>query len=218
VVLRTQSFHRQAICIVNGKPLYLYTMNQKIILLLAGLICLRAADAQVTFEKIDTTMKIGKTGFRLNCRNKEIAQNQLSIRPIGFESPANENLNFPVRGRVSKAMVDDLNQDGVADLILFIYSDSAAIHGTVLAFISEGNKSIVPAGLPDVALDGKLSPGYKGHDQFSMLEGTLLQRFPVFKPGDADAPTGGNRTVQYQLNKVDGGGYKFAVLRSFDTH
>lgn len=193
-------------------------MNRKLILLLAGVFCLRAVRAQIEFEKIDTTMKVGKTGYRINCRNKEVGENQMSIRPIGFESPANQGMNFPVRGRISKAMVDDLNGDGVADLILFIYTDSAAIHGTVLAFISDGTKSIVPAGLPDVALDGKLNGGYKGHDQFSMLEGTLLQRFPIYKPGDKDAPTGGNRVIQYQLSKVEGGGYKFAEMRSYDTH
>jgi hypothetical protein len=193
-------------------------MKKKLIFLLVGLICLQAADAQIEFEKMDTTMKIGKTGYRINCRNREIAQNQLGIRPIGFESPANEALNFPVRGRVSKAMVDDLNGDGVADLILFIYTDSAAIHGTVLAFISDGTKTIVPAGLPDMELDGKLNSGYKGHDQFSMLEGTLLQKFPVFKPGDKEVPTGGNRVVQYQLSRGESGAYKFSVLRSYDTH
>jgi hypothetical protein len=193
-------------------------MKKKFIFLLAGLIWLRVADAQIEFEKIDTTMKIGKTGYRINCRNREIAQNQLGIRPIGFESPANGPLNFPVRGRVSKAMVDDLNGDGVADLILFIYTDSSAIHGTVLAFISDGTKTIVPAGLPDMELDGKLNSGYKGHDQFSMLEGTLLQKFPVFKPGDKEVPTGGNRVVQYQLSKGESGAFKFSVLRSYDTH
>lgn len=191
-------------------------MKKRILLLLAGLIYLGASDAQIVFEKIDTTMKVGKTGYKLTCRNREIGQNQLSIRPIGFESPANETMNFPVRGRISKVMVDDLNSDGVADLILFIYSDSAAIHGTVLAFVSEGNTSIVAAGLPDVALDGKLNAGYKGHDQFMMLEGTLLQKFPVYRPEDKDSPTGGNRVVQYQLTKGESGGYKFAVLRSYE--
>lgn len=192
-------------------------MNRKLILLLAGVFCLGAVRAQIAFGKIDTTMTVGKTGYRVNCRNKEIKENQMAIRPIGFESPANQNMNFPVRGRISKALVDDLNGDGVADLILFIYTDSAAIHGTVLAFISDGTKSIVPAGLPDLQLDGKLNSGYKGHDQFSMLEGTLLQKFPVYKPEDKDVPTGGNRVVQYQLSKVENG-YKFAVMRSFDTH
>ena len=191
---------------------------KKFVFLLAGTFCLGAARAQIEFEKIDTTMKVGKTGYRINCRNREVKENQIGVRPIGFESPANQPMNFPVRGRISKVMVDDLNGDGVADMILFVYTDSAAIHGTVLAFISDGTKSIVPAGLPDVQLDGKLSSGYKGHDQFTMLEGTLLQKFPVYKPDDKDTPTGGNRVVQYQLTKIESGGYKFAVLRSYDTH
>ena len=197
---------------------YLYGMNKKLILLLAGIFCLGAVRAQIEFEKIDTTVKVGKTGYRINCRNKEVKENQMGIHPIGFESPANEPLNFPVRGRISKVLVDDLNRDGVADLIIFVYSDSAAIHGTVLALISDGTKSIRPAGLPDVQLDGKLNSGYRGHDQFSMLEGTLLQKFPVYKPDDKESPTGGNRVVQYQLSKGESGGYTFAVLRSYDTH
>ncbi|HXB95901.1 MAG TPA: hypothetical protein VNU70_12110 [Puia sp.] len=193
-------------------------MQYKLLLLVAGLTYLGSAEAQIVFEKIDTTMKIGKTGYKLNCRNQKGSQNQLAIRPIGFESPASEGMNFPVRGRISMAQVDDLNGDGVADLILFLYTDTAAIHGTVLAFISDGTKSIQPAALPDLSLDGKLNGGYKGHDQFTMLEGTLLQKFPVYKPDDKEEPTGGNRVVQYQLRKGESGGYKFAVVRSYDTH
>ena len=192
----------------------------KYILLLAGLSFFGKIHAQqVTFEKIDTTMKIGKYGYKVSCRNKEIKSNMLAIRPIGFESPANESMNMPVRGRVSAAMVDDLNSDGLADLILFIYTDSVALHGTVYVMVSQDSKTIVPAGLPDPALDGKINTGYKGHDVFSMLEGTVLLRFPIFKQGDKDdAPTGGTRTVQYSLTKGESGGYKFNILRMYDTH
>ena len=192
----------------------------KYILLLAGLSFFGKIHAQqVTFEKIDTTMKIGKYGYKVSCRNKEIKSNMLAIRPIGFESPANESMNMPVRGRVSAAMVDDLNNDGLADLILFIYTDSVALHGTVYVMVSQDSKTIVPAGLPDPALDGKINTGYKGHDVFSMLEGTVLLRFPIFKQGDKDdAPTGGTRTVQYSLTKGESGGYKFNILRTYDTH
>jgi hypothetical protein len=192
----------------------------KYILLFAGLSFFGKIHAQqVTFEKIDTTMKIGKYGYKVSCRNKEIKSNMLMIRPLGFESPANESMNMPVRGRVSAAMVDDLNNDGLADLILFIYTDSAALHGTVYVMVSDGDKSILPTGLPDPALEGKINTGYKGHDVFSMLEGTVLLRFPIFKPGDKDdAPTGGKRTVQYSLSKGESGGYKFNILRTYDTH
>ena len=192
----------------------------KYIFLLAGLAFLGKVHAQaVSFEKIDTTMKIGKYGFKVGCRNKEIKSNMLSIRPMGYESPANQSMNMPVRGRVSAAMVDDLNSDGLADLILFIYTDSAAIHGTVYAMISVDDKNLMPTGLPDPALDGKINTGYKGHDVFSMLEGTVLLRFPIYKTGDKDdAPTGGTRTVQYSISKGESGSYKFNIIRTYDTH
>jgi hypothetical protein len=190
-----------------------------LICLFAGLAIFRKADAQISFGKIDTTMMVGKTGFKVSSRNREIASNMASIRPIGFESPANQSMNIPVRGRVSGVQVDDLNNDGVADLIMFIYTDSAARHGTVWALMSDGNKAIVPCAMPDPALDGKINKGYKGGDQFSMMEGTVLQKFPIFKTGDTDSlPTGGNRVVLYNVGKSGTGGYKFTMLRFYDTH
>lgn len=192
----------------------------KYIFLLMGLAFFGQAHAQaIEFNRIDTTMKIGKYGYKVTTRNKDIKSNMLAIRPIGFESPANENMNLPVRGRISAAMVDDLNSDGLADLILFIYTDSAALHGTVYAMISADDKTIMPAGLPDPALDGKINTGYKGHDVFTLLEGTILLRFPIFKPGDKDdAPTGGMRTVQYNVSKGESGGFKFNIIRTYDSH
>jgi hypothetical protein len=194
-------------------------MNWKMLFILTGMSCLGRAYGQMNFERIDTTMKLGKTGFRVTCRNRDIKNNQLSIRPIGFESPANENMNLPVRGRVSAVQVDDLNGDGDADLVLFIYTDSAAIHGTVIALVSDGTKSLLPCALPDPALDGKINAGYKGYDQFTLLEGTLLLKFPVFRPDDKDKPTGGHRVIQYTFVRNDAGnGYKLNIARTYDTH
>jgi hypothetical protein len=194
-------------------------MKTSFIFLLAAFSIFKRAEAQIAFEKIDTTVKFGKYGFKVNCRNKEVKSNQLSIRPLGYESPANETMNIPIRGRVSNVQVDDLNNDGLADLILMIYTDSAAIHGTVYAFISDGDKSLLPCALADPALDGKINGGYKGHDRFNMLQGTLLQRFPIFKPGDADdKPTGGTRTIQYDVVRGESGAYRFNILRFYDTH
>lgn len=193
-------------------------MNWKTLFMLTGLSCLGKAYGQIRFERVDTTMKLGKTGYRVTCRNKEFTNNPLSIRPIGFESPANQNMSLPVRGRISEVQVDDLNNDGNADLVLFIYSDSAAIHGTVLALISDGTKSILPCALPDPALDGKINKGYKGYDQYMLLEGTLLLKFPVFKPDDKDKPTGGHRVVQYAFARNENGnGYKLNIARTYDT-
>jgi hypothetical protein len=49
-------------------------------------------------------------------------------------------------------------------------------------------------------LSGKLAQGYMGHDQFAVVETTLMRRFPIYRPGDTNAkPTGGTRQISYKL-------------------
>ena len=192
-------------------------MKRQYLLLLLASIAFLTAHSQIAFNKIDTTVKIGKAGYRVTCRNKSITENPLLVRPIGMESDARE-VNTVLRGRLYGVQIDDLNSDGYPDLLLYIYTDSNAIHGTVYAIISEANKSIGACFLPDVSLDGKINTGYKGHDKFTLLEGTLLQQFPIYNPGDdKDNPTGGTRTLLYQLGKSEGRGYKFNRIRFYDT-
>jgi hypothetical protein len=192
-------------------------MKYIFILSLFSLLTIGTVNAQYTFGKVDTTLKIGKAGYRVDCRNKNIDQNELTISPIGFDSEARK-LNFMIRGRVARAEIDDLNSDGFPDLVLYIYSDSNAV-GTVYAFLSEGNKSVTPCALPDIMLNGKVNKGYKGHDQFSLMESYLQQKFPIYKTGDdKDKPTGGTRVILYQLTRnEEGSGFKFNVVRTYDT-
>ena len=183
--------------------------------LLTGL-CFLTAGAQPAFTKIDTTMKIGKVGYHVTVRNRSLTDNSIAVRPIGMESEV-QPFNYPLKGRVMSTQVDDLNGDGYPDLILFIYTDSNAVHGTVVCILSEANKSLVPCYLADISYDPKVNKGYKGYDKFSLLEGTLLQRFPIYEPNDAnDKPTGGSRTIMYRVAKAEGG-WKFNRLKSFDT-
>jgi hypothetical protein len=197
-------------------------MKYPLILFFAGLLSIATASAQVTFNRIDTTLKIGRVGYRVECRNKSIEGNLLTVKPIGFDGSARE-ISFPLRGRVSKAEIDDLNSDGFPDMVLYVYSDSNAVFETVYAFLSEGNKSITGCVLPDPMMDGKINTGYKGHDTFILMEGNLLQKFPIYKPGDdKDKPTGGTRVVLYQMAKTDNGGdngttYNFTLVRHYDT-
>jgi hypothetical protein len=188
----------------------------KRLLLLPGCLFFMAVHAQLTFRKIDSTLKIGKVGYRVDCMNRSVAQNPLTVRPVGFESDARP-ISFTTRGRVYSAQIDDLNGDGYPDLVLFLYTDSNAIFGTVYGFLSAANKEIIPCPLPDLTMDGKVNTGYKGHDQFSLLEGTILRQFPVYNPGDdKDKPTGGKRVIQYKVAPGENGSYKFNVLRFYD--
>jgi len=193
-------------------------MRKLLICIFPGLLCFALAGAQVTFPKIDTTLKIGRVGYRVDCRNKKVDENQLEVKPVGFDNAARE-LNFILRGRVAKAEIDDLNSDGYPDLVLYVYTDSNAIYGTVYAFISQANKSITGCVLPDPVMDGKINEGYKGHDQFSLMQGFLLEKFPIYKAGDdKDQPTGGTRVILYQLVSNGSDGFKFEKMRNYDNH
>ncbi|HXB09296.1 MAG TPA: hypothetical protein VNW04_19360 [Puia sp.] len=184
--------------------------------LLAGL-CFLTAGAQPVFNRIDTTMKIGKVGYRVSCRNKSITDNPATITPIGMDAEVRP-FPLPLKGRISGTQVDDLNGDGYPDLVLFVFTDSNAVNGSVICIMSKGNKSLAPCYLPDIAYDPKVNKGYKGHDTFSLLEGSLIQRFPIFNPGDStNNPTGGTRTLMYQVGKGDGSGFKFNRIRFYDT-
>jgi FG-GAP repeat len=185
---------------------------------MAALFAAVSANAQVIFPKIDTTVKVGKVGYHVDCRNKKVDENDLNIRPMGFNSEA-KPVEFMIRGRVAKAEIDDLNGDGYPDLVLYVYMDSSAVFGTVYVFVSKENKSIIGCFLPDPMMDGKINEGYKGHDKFSLMEGYLLEKFPIYKAGDdKDNPSGGTRAILYQLVPDEGDRFKFQKVRTYDTH
>lgn len=190
---------------------------QYLLWMFVSLISVNVRAQDLIFNKVDTTMKIGKVGYRVTCRNHSLTENPISIRPIGMESEVHP-LDFPLKGRLYATQIDDLNMDSYPDLLMIIYTDSNAVHGTVYCILSEANKSLVPCYLPDISYDPKVNKGYKGRDRFSLLEGTLLQRFPIYNTGDADdKPTGGTRTLMYQVTKGEGGGFKFNRIRFYDT-
>ena len=54
--------------------------------------------------------------------------------------------------------------------------------------------------IPLRELSGAMAQGYLGHDQFEVVEGCLVRRFPLYKPGDTNAKaTGGACQICYKL-------------------
>src|SRR5205085_2775603 len=121
----------------------------------------------------------------------------------GFRTDA-KSPSFNIIGKVVKAMTDDFNDDGRPDLAICVYDESNN-QTTVAALSYTADKTFVPMYFPDIFLDPKLREGYKGHDEFSVLTGTLLRKFPIYLTGDApDKPTGGIRTIQYKAVANEG--------------
>jgi hypothetical protein len=167
-------------------------------------------------KRIDTTMMIGNSGYRIKCSNKDLERNELDIKPIGFDKEAHESAMY-LRGIIVKSQIDDLNNDGFPDLVICTISGPKGEFGNAYAVVSMSNKAFVAVGLPDVQLNAKYKDGYRGHDEFSLLEGTLMRKFPVYKPDDKDnAATGGKRIIQYQLTGSEDTGFKFTVQQSYD--
>jgi len=175
------------------------------------------SDSSAQGKRFDTTMKIGRVGYRVYSNNKNDELNNLTVSPIGFEKEARE-INTQVKGRVNRAEVDDLNNDGFPDLVMYITNAGAKVKTTIFAITSEKNQGYAPIFFPDIYDDQKLRIGYQGNDQFSLMEGMLTRRFPLYNMTDTAniVPTGMFRQVQYRVMSGDRGELKFKVTRSYD--
>jgi hypothetical protein len=178
--------------------------------------CLSVTISNAQSKKFDTTVKMGDQGYRVVCNNKNADKNGITITLVNLKFEGADP-SFTVYGKVTKAFADDFNDDGQPDLVICVYSGDNGEIGTVVGISYNADKSLAPIYFPDIYVDPKLRDGYKGHDVFSDLTGTLLRKFPIYLPGDApDKPTGGVRTVQYKVMQ-DNGHPTFKVLRSYDA-
>lgn len=174
-----------------------------------------SSDAQ--FKKYDSTLKVAKAGYRVYCNNKNPEKNTVTITPVGFEKDARE-VSFEIKGRIKSAETDDLNNDGFPDLVMYIFTGVDANFGKVIGIYSEKNETIGPIGFPDIMDDPKLRTGYKGFDEYSLIEGNLMRRFPVYQQVDSTKfePSGMMRQLQYRVVPGENGAQKFKVIRSFE--
>ncbi len=192
-------------------------MQIKSCCLLAFLIAITFASQAQPGRRFDTTMKLGKAGYKVFTTNKNPDLNSLTIGPVGFEKEARE-ATLQIKGRVTRAEVDDLNNDGYPDLVVYVVNPGKKEKSSVFGVSSEKNQGFLPIYFPDVYDDQKLRVGYDGHDQYSLMEGTLVRRFPLFNTTDTAnvTPTGMIRQVQYRMVPGDRGELKFKVVRSYD--
>ena len=190
-------------------------MNKITYLLLLSIL-LHVKPGYAQFKKMDTTVTIGNTGYRVRCSNSKKDANEVNVKLIGFEKEA-RGMNIILNGQLDIAMIDDFNGDGYPDLLVTAYTGPNFQYGTAYAFASKENKSLLLFASKDIMLDGKLKPGYRGHDKFSLFEGTVIQKFPIYNQEDPDdKPSGGTRVIQYQMALSENGRGYFKMLRTYD--
>jgi hypothetical protein len=166
------------------------------------------APAPAGFEK---TLELQGIKFTVTCANAS-SLNKLTITPAGLEI-YNAPITREVDGTVTGAEVADLNVDGSPEIYVYVQSAGSGSYGQVVAYSANRKKSLSEITVPKVADNPKAAAGYMGHDDFAVVENTLVQRFPLYEQGDTNAkPTGKTRQLQYKLAAGEAG-WKLRVDR-----
>lgn len=154
---------------------------------------------QIDKTKFNSVLNLQDVGFNVSSIEKD-GKNTLTIFTFGLtESEYQETFNIDGE-EVINAEVEDLNSDGSPELFVFTRSAGSGSYGNVYAFSVNNKKSMSEVYFQPTAENSKINKGYMGHDEFSLVENTLGQRFPIYKEGDTNAePTGGTRQISYKL-------------------
>ena len=141
---------------------------------------------------------LGLQGVSFQVATKGAGSVQQLVVKASEHSHAYPVVKQELLGSLTSSEVEDLNSDGRPELLLFVTSAGSGSYGSVLAWSASKGHTLLPITMPD--LSGKLAQGYMGHDQFAVVETTLMRRFPIYRPGDTNAkPTGGTRQISYKL-------------------
>ena len=168
------------------------------------------------YTRYDSTLKIGKAGFKIFCLNKSPDRNSLTIRPIGFKSEARE-ASLEIKARVLSAEIDDLNNDGFPEVVIFILEPKG--NKSLFCISSKENERMEPIFFPDITDDMRLSKGYRGQDEFKLVEGVLFRKFPIFESDTAiKQPTSKVRQILYRVIPGEQGSWKFKSFKDFDMN
>lgn len=129
----------------------------------------------------------------------------VTITPTGLEID-DAPITRETDGRVELAEVGDLNVDGSPEIYVYTRSAGSGSYGGLIAYAANSKKSLSEIYLPPITDDPKASQGFMGHDEFRVVENTLVRRLPVYREGDSNAaPTGGTRQLQYKLEAGEAG-------------
>lgn len=141
--------------------------------------------------------------------------NTLMIEPEGLKI-TNRKVFHEIEGSVTNAEIEDLNSDGWPEVLIYITSAGSGSYGSVIGYSVNNGKSMSQIYFPDIAENDKINKGYMGHDEFSIVETSLVQRFPLYEVGDINAkPTGKIRQIQYKLIEGEAS-RKFKVEKKYE--
>lgn len=168
-------------------------------------------EQKFVFQK---TLSLQNITFEIKASGEGSIQ-QLYIQPEGLEID-NQKITLEIEGQVANAEIEDLNSDGSPEILIYIVSAGSGSYGNVIGYSVNNRQSMSQIYFPDLFDNKEASSGYMGHDEFAIVETTLIRRFPVYNEGDTNNnPTGGFRQIGYKLK--DGEASRvFEISKIFD--
>ena len=176
--------------------------------LLCGLVVLLLVGAVFPSERITFAKLLTFNVYHFNVNATDTG----ATRQLRVEASRGTTLLTVIRvvtdGTVTGAQVADLDHNHFPEVYIFTSSDGSGSLGRVYGwqFLAQRKAEIksINWNLTDAA--------YMGHDSLWVENDVLCRQYPLYKPGDSNAqPTGGKRTIRYQLVSV---GADFALKAS----
>lgn len=129
----------------------------------------------------------------------------VTIESQGFRED-NRTVYFQEIDPVIQILQADLDKNGFEELYFITQSVGSGSYGTIYGLNSNNDKSVSEIYFEGATLYntkvGDLYEGHMGHDDFSLVDGDLINTFPVYREGDSNGnPTGGERKVFYELTQ-----------------
>jgi hypothetical protein len=187
-------------------------MNMRILALLAAMVCLPAhatsevgaSDAGNGSRPFDQTLELQGIVFHVTDESID-GSRAMRIAPRGLEID-NSAMTHALTGDIARAEVADLDRDGSPEIYVFVRSPRRGLPGELVAYAANRKKSLSAIYLPPVSEDPKIAEGYRGEDEFAVVENTLVQRFALYDSADASVGrTGKMREIQYRLMPGEAG-------------
>ncbi|QDO94814.1 hypothetical protein FNB79_12845 [Formosa sediminum] len=150
-------------------------------------------DGELDTNKIDHTAYLKTLFYNNVIYTIKKQQEVLTLQIDGITSEYAVIYNIP--GEIINAEIDDLNNDTFPEILIYSASGMHKI-GQVYGFSIHDEKSISKINISKTDEYLEAHSGYLGYDEFAMVEGTFIQRFPVYENNVA---TGLTRQIQYTL-------------------
>lgn len=145
---------------------------------------------------LDTTLSLNGISFHVVGHGRMV-----KIEPSGLKKDTT-HVDVRLLGLVAGAEIGDLNRDTWPELMVYSVSPDSTRRMSIIAYSSNGNASMSRMDFDGMAEDPRIKPGYGGHDEFAIVNGTLMQRFPIHD--SSGRPTGKTRQVTYRLVNGEG--------------